>query len=135
MRPVVSMSSRPTGYRRPADGTSDTTVVRRCGSRAVETTPAGLLTAYTARWASGATAAPSTVTSSPSPTSRAGSVAVSPLTVTRSARTISSAARREATPAVARNFARRIEGHATIDSVDLELLTSTLGHLGRPPHP
>ena len=104
------MSSRPTGYRRTPDLTSDTTVGRRWGSLAVETTPAGLLTTYTARSASTATAAPSTVTVSTSVTSRAGSVTVAPLTVTRCARTISSAARREATPAVARNLASRMNG-------------------------
>ena len=44
---MVSMSSRPTGYRRSVCGTIVTTVGRPCGSRAVETTPAGLLSAYT----------------------------------------------------------------------------------------
>ena len=43
------MSRRPTGYSRASLGTSETIVGRRCGSRAVETTPAGLLTAYTIR--------------------------------------------------------------------------------------
>ena len=46
----MSASRRPTGYRRaPASGTSSTTVGRPWVSRAVETTPAGLLTIQTAR--------------------------------------------------------------------------------------
>src|ERR1039458_9551478 len=49
--------------------------------------------------------------SSPGPTSRAGSSTTRPPTVTRPARTISSAPRREATPAVARNLARRMRCH------------------------
>ena len=62
--------------------TSSTTAGRPPGSRAVETTPAGLFTAQTSR-ASAPTGPPSTRTSSPSPTSRAGSVTTSPPTVTR----------------------------------------------------
>src|SRR5579884_1981507 len=102
------MSSRPTGYRRTSPGTSEVTVGRPWGSRAVETTPSGLLTAYTTRGWSDRTWTPSTVTSVSGLTSRAGSVMTVPSTSTRPLRTISSAARREATPADARYFPRRM---------------------------
>jgi 23S rRNA (adenine2503-C2)-methyltransferase len=52
--------------------------------------------------------------------------------VTRPARTIVSDPRREATPAVARYLASLIGVAATIDSVDLTLLETTLAELGEP---
>ena len=82
IRPVESASRRPTGYRRRFESTSSTTAGRRPGSRAVDTTPAGLLTIQTSR-GSGATGRPSTSTPLDSSTSRAGSVTVSPPTLTR----------------------------------------------------
>src|SRR4051812_28191059 len=77
----------------------------------------------------GFSAAPSTATPLDSSTSRAGSVTTSPPTVTRPSRTTSSAPRREATPAWARNLARR-----TLRSwrMDTELLQSALDDLGQP---
>src|SRR5262249_21747918 len=75
---------------------------------------------------------PSSATASSAVTSRAGSVTVSPATLTRPARTISSEARREATPAVARYLPSLIASAATIERVDLNLLTSTLEELRQP---
>src|SRR6185437_7223605 len=124
-RPVVSASSRPTGYSRRALGTSATTVGRPWGSRAVETTPRGLWTAYTARWPFDTrTCRPSTATGMLPSTSRAGSRTTSSPTVTRPANTSCSEARREATPAWARYLASRTA--ATIGAVDLALLDETL---------
>src|SRR5437660_6333892 len=114
------MSSRPTGYRRSSVSIRSVTVGRPWGSLAVDTTPAGLLSAYTTRLVAIATGLPSTATASSGVTSRAGSVTVSPPTVTRPARMISSAARRDATPAAARYLARRIACHHR--AVDLNLL-------------
>src|SRR4051794_2930568 len=106
MRPVESASSRPTGYRRREEGTSDTTVGFPPGSRAVDITPAGLFSAYTSR-GSGTTAPPSTATPLDSSTSRAGSRTTEPPTVTRPFAISFSAARRDATPEWARYFASR----------------------------
>src|SRR3954462_5202069 len=108
MRPVESASSRPTGYRRREEGTSDTTVGFPPGSRAVDITPAGLLSAYTSR-GSGAPPPPSTATPLDSSTSRPGSVTTEPPPVTRPFAISFSAARRDATPEWARYFASRIE--------------------------
>src|SRR5215216_6567013 len=107
MSPVESASRRPTGYRRRGESTRSTTAGRRPGSRAVETTPAGLLRSHTS-WGSGRTARPFTATPLPASTSRAGSVTFSPATVTRPAAISSSARRLEATPQWARYFARRM---------------------------
>ena len=74
------MSSRPTGYSRSVCGTIVTTVGRPCGSRAVETTPAGLLSAYTTRSCAVETGRPSTSITSSDVTSRAGSVTAEPST-------------------------------------------------------
>src|SRR5918992_1694793 len=116
IRPVVSASSRPTGYRRRRDRTRLTTVGRPCVSRAVETTPAGLLSAWTSR-GSGSTPRPSTATVLRSSTSRAGSVTVSPPTVTRPSAIRPSAARREATPAWARYLTRRTPGRVAVSAL------------------
>jgi hypothetical protein len=106
IRPVVSASSRPTGYsRRPGARTMSTTTGRPWVSLAVETTPAGLCTAHTWRCAPGAgevSGCPSTRIASFPVTSRAGSVTTFPSTWTRPAAMICSAPRREATPAWAR---------------------------------
>src|SRR3954447_17661652 len=107
MRPELSWSSRPTGERRRGDATSWTTVRCPPGSRAVDTTPTGLWSAYTSR-GSGPTGAPSTSTPLCWSTSRAGSVTRSPPTVTRPAAISFSPPRREATPEWARYFASRM---------------------------
>ena len=136
------MSSRPTGYSRSVCGTSVTTVGRPCGSRAVDTTPAGLLSAYMTRSCTGVTGAPSSATASPGPTSRAGSV-----TGTRRDRDpagaddlLAGAARGH--PAVARYLASRMfndcrgaGGAATIVSVDLKLLERQARRARRAPLP
>src|SRR5918997_4440036 len=108
MRPVLSASSRPTGYSRaPRDGTRSTIVRRPCGSAAVESTPLGLWTRKTIRSSGPSRNFPSTATPLSMSTSRAGSVTVLPAIDTRPERMISSAPRRDATPAWARNLARR----------------------------
>src|SRR5437016_4948157 len=124
------MSRRPTGYRRSSDGISSTTVVRPCGSRAVETTPAGLLTAYTRRSGIAPTGRPPTAMASCGPTSSAGSKTGDPFTVTRPSPISASAARREATPADARYLASRIPCHHR--HVDLTVIDSKLEQLGEP---
>src|SRR3954469_906120 len=106
MSPVLSASKRPTGYSRRALGTKETTVGFPPGSRAVDITPRGLLSAYTSR-GSGATGEPSTATPLDSSTSRAGSAPTSPPTLTRPFAISFSAARRDATPEWARYFASR----------------------------
>src|SRR3954447_18791202 len=107
MRPELSWSSRPTGERRRGDATSSTTVRCPPGSRAVDTTPTGLLSAHTSR-GSGPTRVPSISTPLCSSTSRAGSVTRSPATLTRPAAISFSAARRDATPEWARYFPSRM---------------------------
>src|SRR5919109_4254217 len=108
-----------------------TTVGRPCVSRAVDTTPAGLFSAYTSR-GSGSTGRPSTATSLPRSTSRAGSRTTSPATVTRPSPTSRSAARRDATPAWARNFARRTRGACHSFDVDPIQLEQRLAARGEP---
>src|SRR3954452_4472883 len=132
IRPVLSASSRPTGYSRRSEGTNETTVGLPPGSRAVDITPAGLLSAYTSR-GSGATEPPSTATPLDSSTSRAGSVTTAPPTVTRPFAISFSAARRDATPLWARYFASRMRltlPHSA--PVDLKLLQTTLEAAGEP---
>src|SRR5829696_7627464 len=68
---------------------------------------------------------------SASETSRAGSRTNSPPTVTRPANTSCSAARREATPAWARNLARRIS-LPPYEAMDLAALDATLADLRQP---
>src|SRR3954469_24311385 len=67
----------------------------------------------------------STATPLDAVTERAGSVTTSPSTITRPSAISRSAARREATPAWARNFARRI-GNYPRSAMDLELLERTI---------
>src|SRR3954471_1443081 len=112
INPVESASRRPTGYSRRGESTSSTTAGRRPGSRAVETTPAGLLSIQTSR-GSGRTGRPSMATPLSSSTSRAGSLTRSPATVICPAAISSSARRRDATPQWARYLARRIAPRAS----------------------
>src|SRR5262245_37592837 len=65
-----------------------------------------------------------------SSTSVAGSVMGTPSTVTRSSRISCSAARRDATPALERNFERRIACHHR--AMDMATVERTLGDLGEP---
>src|SRR5690349_13984138 len=66
-------------------------------------------------------------------TSRAGSRTASPPTVTRPAKTSCSLARREATPAWARNLARRMGRRPPYSGgVDLDRLDAALADAGQP---
>jgi hypothetical protein len=108
-RPSVSRSSRPTVKSRSGRCTSANTVGRPCGSRAVATTPGGLLSIrYTWRDGDGSGRPSTVITSRLGSACAPGSSTTRPLTATRPAAISRSAPRREATPASARILCTRI---------------------------